>query len=177
VVAVSLVLLVIPSITAEVPSLRDVLHAYEERYLFLVLALARSPRTHVVYVTSMPMQRRLVDYYFQLVGADPDGMDDRLTVMSVGDPSPVPLTYKILERPRLIERIRRRTDGHEHRLILPFMTTRAEAELSVELGVPLYGTHPDLVHLGTKSGSRSVFRAAGVPHPAGVDGVRSAEEV
>ncbi len=57
------------------------------------------------------------------------------------------------------------------------MTTRAEAELSVLLDVPLYGTHPDLVHLGTKTGSRAVFAAAGVPHPPGCDGVRTAADV
>ena len=41
-------IVVVSSITADIPALENVLAAYEERYLFLVLALARSPRTHVV---------------------------------------------------------------------------------------------------------------------------------
>jgi hypothetical protein len=71
-------------------------------------------------------------------------------------------------------------------LLLPFVTTPLEAELAVRLGVPVYGSDPDLGWLGTKSGSREVFAAAGVEHPAGatrlsclgdvVDAVREVRE-
>ncbi|MFC6239013.1 peptide ligase PGM1-related protein [Longivirga aurantiaca] len=170
-------ILVVSSITADIPALEQVLAAYEERYLFLVLALARSPRTHVVYVTSVPMLRRLVDYYLSMQPGDHSDLYKRLTVISIGDHSHLPLTNKILERPRVMARMRQIAHEHEHALLLPFMTTRNEAELALALDVPLYGTHPALVHLGTKTGSRSVFAAAGVPFAPGVDGVRTAQEV
>lgn len=170
-------ILVVSSITADIPALEQVLAAYEERYLFLVLALARSPRTHVVYATSVPMLRRLVEYYLAMQPGDHRELYKRLTVISIGDHSHQPLTRKILERPRVLERMRAIAHEHEHSLLLPFMTTREEAELALALDVPLYGTHPALVHLGTKTGSRAVFAAAGVPFAPGVDGVRTADDV
>ncbi len=170
-------IVVVSSITADIPALENVLAAYEERYLFLVLALARSPKTHVVYVTSVPMLRRLVEYYLAMQPGDHRDLYKRLTVISIGDHSHRPLTDKLLERPRVLERIRGIAHDHEHALLLPFMTTRAEAELALALDIPLYGTHPALVHLGTKTGSREVFAATSVPFAPGVDGVRTADDV
>ena len=80
-------IVVVSSITADIPALEKVLAAYEERYLFLVLALARSPRTHVVYVTSVPMLRRLVEYYLAMQPGDHRDLYKRLTVISIGDHS------------------------------------------------------------------------------------------
>jgi hypothetical protein len=47
----------------------------------------------------------------------------------------------------------------------------------VALDVPVYGPHPELAHLGTKSGSREVFAAAGIPHPRGATDVRTLDDV
>jgi hypothetical protein len=91
--------------------------------------------------------------------------------VSVGDWSPRPLTEKILERPRLIGRLRSLIDDPRRAVLMPFVTTSLEARLAVELGIPVYGPHPDLAALGTKSGSREVFEAAGVPHPRGSAGL------
>jgi hypothetical protein len=60
---------------------------------------------------------------------------------------------------------------------MPFVTTPLEARLGAELGIPVYGPNPDLSHLGTKTGSREVFAAVGVPHPRGVGGVRSVDDL
>ena len=86
------------------------------------------------------------------------------------DSSPRPLTQKILERPRLIERIRKSIPDPEAAYLTVFNSTPLERKLSVLLGVPLNGLDPELSYLGTKSGSRKVFREAGVPHPAGLRG-------
>ena len=53
--------------------------------------------------------------------------------------------------------------------MLPFCTSPAEVELAVRLGIPLFGSHPDLAWLGTKQGSRRVFLEEDVPHPQGFD--------
>ena len=52
--------------------------------------------------------------------------------------------------------------------------TDDEAKLAVALGLPIYGSDPELNRLGTKSGSRRIFEEEGVQHPAGleVDGER-----
>jgi hypothetical protein len=47
----------------------------------------------------------------------------------------------------------------------------------VLLGIPLNGCDPQLAHLGTKSGSRKVFREAGVPLPEGMEDLRDRTDV
>ena len=171
-------LIVVSSVSMDIPTLAPVLPAYEERYLFMVLALARSSNTHVVYVTSQPMLPRLVDYYLSMVpDADLEELRERLSVVAVGDGSARPLTEKILARPRLIERLRQLVKAYEHTLLLPFMTTALEAQLALKLNVPLYGSAPNLTQLGTKTGSREVFASAGVPMPPGVHGIRTEGDI
>src|SRR5204863_6266068 len=47
----------------------------------------------------------------------------------------------------------------------------------VLLGIPLNGVDPELASLGTKSGSRKIFREAGVPLPDGAEDVYSRSEL
>ncbi|HVF20099.1 MAG TPA: peptide ligase PGM1-related protein [Mycobacteriales bacterium] len=175
----SRVIVVVTSMSVEVPdSVLPVVPAYEERYLFYTMALARSRGTHVVYVTSRPVLPRLVDYYLELTtGLGEADLRSRLSVVSVGDASPGPLTAKVLARPLLIERLRQIVSGYENAILTTFMTTPLEVELALRLGVPVYGSSPALSHLGTKTGSREAFAAAGVPLPRGVCGVRTPEDV
>ena len=164
------VALLVSSITIpDIPdSLWPLLPAFEERYLFTVLTLARAPRSRVVYVTSSPMHERVLDYFIDLLpAADRDSCRERVTVLTVGDASHRPLVEKILERPRFGERIRHALGDPSKAIILPFIATSQEAELSVRLGVPLYGPDPRLSWLGTKSGSRTTFVEAGVALPRG----------
>jgi hypothetical protein len=114
----------------------------------------------------------MVDYYVGLVpNADRSGLRSRILTLSVGDWSARPLTHKILERPRLIERIRAALPDSRTSILMPFVTTPLEARLGEALDIPVYGPNPDLRHLGTKSGSREVFAAVGVPCPRGSEGV------
>lgn len=172
-------LVVVSSMTVDVPDhLLPMVPSYEERYLCFVLALARSEDTRVIYVTSLPMLPRLTEYYLDLVkGLDPAAVRRRLTVVSVGDPSPRPLSCKLLERPLLLERLRRLVGDPRYGLLMPFVTSAVEAELALRLGIPVYGPDPGLAHLGTKSGSRRVFEAAGVPLPRGESDLRDRAEV
>src|SRR5208282_4214733 len=43
--------------------------------------------------------------------------------------------------------------------------------------IPLNGVDPNLIHLGTKSGSRKVFKEAGVNYPLGMEDLRTEHEV
>ena len=43
--------------------------------------------------------------------------------------------------------------------------------------MPIYGCDPDLASLGSKSGSREVFRAAGVALPEGAERLRDEDDV
>lgn len=172
-------LVVVNSLSVPVPSwVAPLLPAYEERFLCLVLALLRQPSTHVVYVTSQPVHPRLIDYWFRLVPRlDREEARRRGTFISLSDSSPRPLTAKMLERPRLLERIRQTIVAPERSVILPFVVTGLERELAVRLGLPVYGPDPDLARFGTKTGSRRLFADVGVPAPVGFEDLHSLADV
>src|SRR5262245_20621896 len=166
---------VIPSITLDQSELRKLAGAsfYEERLLFLLIRL-RNPRARMVYVTSQPVHPMILEYYFQfLAGIPASHARARLTLLCVNDASPRSLTEKILERPRLIERIREGIQDKSRAYLTVFNSTALERRLAVLLGIPLNGVDPSLNRLGTKSGSRKVFREAGVDLPAGMEDLHS----
>jgi hypothetical protein len=169
---------VVHSLSLEMPArLAPLLNAYEERFLCLVLSLLRSPRSRVVYATSQPILPRLVDYWFELVPElDTPETRERLTLVSVVDPRPVPLTRKLLDHPGVLARIAAAIPDRSLALIMPFMVSELEVELATRLRIPLYGAHPSLSYWGTKSGSRRAFREAAVPLPAGVEDLTSVRD-
>ena len=170
---------VVPSLTLEEEGLRKLEGAvyYEERLLYLLIRL-RNPRAHVVYVTSQPVHPMIVDYLLQVLpGVPASHARNRLTMLSAYDASPRPLTQKILERPRLIERIRCGIPDPGSAYLSVFNATPLERRLAVLLGIPLNGVDPGLAHLGTKSGGRKVFREAEVPLPEGFEDLRDAREI
>ncbi len=167
---------VVHSISFDVPDqLIPVFPAYEERFLCLVLSLLRAPRSRVVYVTSQPIHPRVLDYYFGLVPElDSPDARARFTAVSLVDGRNEPLSRKLLARPGALRRIRGLIGDPEIAFLLPFCMTDDEAKLAVALGLPIYGSDPELNRLGTKSGSRRIFEDEGVQHPVGleVDGER-----
>jgi len=170
---------VVPSMTLDQSELKKLagVSFYEERLLFLLIRL-RNPRARVVYVTSQPVHPMILDYYFQLLAGIPAShARARLTLLCAYDASPRSLTQKILDRPRLIERIREGIQDCSRAYLTVFNSTPLERKLAVLLGIPLNGADPDLAHLGTKSGSRKVFREAGVPMPEGFEDLHSRQDV
>ncbi len=170
---------VIPSMTLDQRELRKLVGApfYEERLLLLLIRL-RNPRAHMVYVTSQPVHPMILEYYLNLLtGVPASHARARLTMLSAHDSSPRSLTEKILERPRLIQRIRWAIQDPSRAYMTVFNSTPLERKLSVLLGVPLNGLDPKLSYLGTKSGSRKVFRQAGVNLPAGAEDLKSESDV
>ena len=170
---------VVPSLTLDQSELRKLPGAsfYEERMLFLLIRL-RNPRARMVFVTSQPVHPMILEYYFQfLAGIPASHARSRLTLLCAHDASPRSLTEKILERPRLIQRIRGGIQDPQRAYLTVFNSTPLERKLAVLLGIPLNGVDPNLIHLGTKSGSRKVFREAGVDLPLGFEDLRTEHEV
>jgi PGM1 C-terminal domain/ATP-grasp domain len=170
---------VVPSLTLDAGGLSRLEGAahYEERLLYLLIRL-RNPRAHVVYVTSQPVHPMIVDYILQLLSGVPASHAwSRLTMLSAYDASPRPLTQKVLERPRLIERIRWAIRDPASAYLSVFNSTPLERRLSVLLGIPLNGVDPELAWLGTKSSGRKVCREAGVPVPEGFEDLRDEQDV
>jgi len=57
-----------------------------------------------------------------------------------------------------------------------FTVTELERKLSLSLGLPIYGCDPSLLKWGTKSGSRSIFREAGIEMPFGFEDLADADD-
>jgi len=170
---------VVPSLTLDQSELRKLPGAsfYEERLLFLLIRL-RNPRARMVFVTSQPVHGFVLEYYFQfLAGIPASHARARLTLLCAYDASPRSLTEKILERPRLLQRIREGIDDRSRAYLTVFNSTPLERRLAVLLDIPLNGVDPNLIHLGTKSGSRKVFREAGVELPMGFEDLRTEHDV
>ncbi len=172
-------IVVIPSLSLDQEGLAKVTGAmyYEERLLCLLMLL-RMPRANVVYVSSMPIDPVIIDYYLHLLpGITGYHARERLTLVSCYDSTATPLTQKILERPRLIEWIKKAIPAGNVAHIACFNTTPLERTLSVCLGIPIYGCDPSLNYMGTKSGSRRAFMQAGVSTPAGAENLSGCQDI
>lgn len=165
---------IVPSISVDPAELtrRAGARFYEEALLFLLIRL-RNPRARVVYVTSEPLAPVVLDYYLQfLAGIPASHAAARLTLLSPHDCSPRPLAQKILERPRLVERIRAAIPDLHRAYLTVFRATPLERRLAVLLGIPLNAADPGQEALRTKSDARRRLREAGIEVPEGRENLR-----
>jgi len=170
-------IVVVPSMSIDAIGSGALMQAYEERFLFLLLLL-RQPRARLIYVTSQTILPSIIDYYLDLLpGVIPSHARPRLFLIAPLDGSARPLSDKLLDRPRLIERIRSLIMDPARAHLVPFNTTNREKELALRLGIPMYGADPKFFSLGTKSGCRQIFMEENVPHPMGHENLGSKEEL
>src|SRR6266508_4967614 len=170
-------IIVVPSMSIDAIGAGAVMQAYEERFLFLLLLL-RQPRARLIYVTSQTILPSVIDYYLGLLpGVIPSHARQRLFLISPLDLSVRALSDKLLERPRLMERIRSLIMDPDRAHLVPFNTTNREKELALQLEIPMYGADPKFFPLGTKSGCRAIFTEENVPHPLGYENLSSKEEL
>ena len=172
-------IVILPSLSLDMDILSKIKGAvyYEERMLCLLMLL-RMPLTKIIYITSMPVSDSIVDYYLHLLpGITGHHARQRLTMLSCYDASVKPLTKKVLERPRLIERIRQVIPDVDAAHLTCYNITSLEKTLAVQLGIPLFGTDPDKFYEGSKSGSRKNFRNSGVNFPDGFEDLTTREDV
>lgn len=171
--------IVVPSLsldTAELAKVPGVMH-YEERMLPMLMLLKR-PRTRIVFLSSARIHPIISQYYLNFLTGVPFGHAmRRLAMMDCGDISPKPLTKKILDSPWLIDRIKKMIGDQEKAHLVVFTTTPLERTLAVRLGLPVYGTDPDLLHLGNKTGCRRILAESGIPIPKGFEDLWSTETV
>src|SRR5438046_7557141 len=110
---------------------------YEERFLFLLLLLAQ-PRARMIYVTSQAIHPSVIEYYLDLLsGVIPSHAMRRLTLLSPYDDSPRPLSLKLLERPRLLERIEAGRQDKERAHLACYNTTSLDRNRTVRRGIAL----------------------------------------
>lgn len=170
---------IVPSLTVNVDVMAKItgVHRYEERMLCLLLLL-RMPQTRVIYITSSPICETIIDYYLHLLPGIPSGhARRRLTVLSCEDLAPVALSRKILERPLLLERIKSAIGDTRNAHMTCFTVTDLERDLALALNLPIYGCDPSLQYWGTKSGSRRIFREAGIAMAPGYEDLATSDDV
>ena len=170
---------IIPSLTLDsemLKTVKGIIH-YEERMLCMLMLL-RMPRTQVIYITSVPIDSSIIDYYLHMLpGITGYHARQRLTILSCYDASRKSLTEKILQRPRLIKRIRELIKFPEMTHISCFNVTDKEKQLALLLDIPIYGCDPGLLYLGTKTGSRRIFKKLGIPLPYGIENLQNENDI
>lgn len=177
---------------AELVKIKGVIH-YEERLLCTILLLA-CPEQRLVYLTSLPVDPAIVDYYLGFL-ADPADARRRLHLVAVHESGPRPLTAKVLDHPEVLEQLRALLSGdgshagnsntgsggttatQGHAALVPFNVTPEEWRVADALGVPLDGPPSHLGVLGSKTGARRVARQAEVAVAEGEEGLFSLDEV
>src|SRR5438552_12245139 len=155
-------IVVVPSMSVDVTVTGLEAQGYEERFLFLLLLLAQ-PRARMIYLTSQAIHPGVIEYYLDLLsGVIPSHALRRLILLSPYDDSARPLSLKLLERPRLLERIEAGILDKDRAHLVCYNTTFLERNLALRLGIPLYGADPRHFSFGTKSGCRRGRRDHGL---------------
>ncbi len=168
---------VVPSISGDFGVDAATLGALEQRFLFM-LFLLQQPQLQMIYVTSMPVQEAIVEYYLDtLPGVTISSARRRLHMVTVHDATTDPLAAKLLVRPHVLERIRSLIPDLDLAHIVPYMTTDLERELALRLGIPMYGADPAYFNFGTKSGGRQIFAEEGLSFPIGEENLTGPEEL
>ena len=170
-------IVVIPSATFALAELQKIvgIARYEERLLCMLLWLRR-PGLRMVYVTSLPVDPDVVEYYLGFL-PDPEDARRRLTLLTLDDPDPEALAPKLVRRPDVLEALAAAAGPADQAYLLPFNVTEHERVLSERVQLPVYGPTPEAAALGSKSGSRRVARQAGVAVLPGEEDLRSVSDL
>jgi hypothetical protein len=172
------VLVVLPSYSVSESILshyRDRVFSLEHRYLNGLLVSARIPACEVIYVSSRSPAPEILAYYTSIMRDDMQE-DARFHVLDADDGTLNPVACKLSDSPERLSTIRTLVRGRPA-FIEAWNVTDHETRLALALDIPINGTRPELRHLGFKSEGRRLFREAGVPVPAGVEGVRTIDDV
>lgn len=162
---------VISGMNSDILNLRKVvgLPYYEERMLFF-LFLLRYKKTRIIYVTSSGFNTKLFDYYLKLISGDPTKikeMKTRLTHISVDNKRTISLTRKVLDNQRAITKIKKALGDSRKGMLRCYNPGDLERRLAVKIGIPIFGGAEKFDFVGTKSGSRKIFKLAGLDYIPG----------
>ena len=99
-------IVVLPSATFPEAELRKIvgIQHYEERLLCTTLRLA-NPEQRIVYITSLPLDEAIIEYYLSFL-PDPADARTRLHLVAVGEDSQRALSAKVLDAPGTLEKVR-----------------------------------------------------------------------
>jgi len=134
------------------------------------LALGAQSDLAVVTILAPRLGAGVIDYLSGLL--PPGDHRCRHALVEIDDARDCHLSEKLLENPEIIERLRSTVNlarkwGHQIEGLSCYSSSARMAEVADRLTVELIDAAPELLHWGTKSGSRQVFRTTGIMHPPG----------
>lgn len=149
-----------------------------EQALFALAALLQ-PHTHVTLVLPEQLEPAVLNYHLTLLFPDIDKRrlaTKRLHMVITGTVQST-VTQRLLNSKRLRDAILKTIPKKQSAVLLCTQVTTEEQRLAFALQTPIFGLDPTLSYLGTKSGSRALFRTAEVPLPFGREHIRSFEQL
>lgn len=156
------------------------IECYEERFLY-VIGLLRDPKTTIIFISSLQINQDVIDYYFTLFSRNAkerSSMLRRWHPVYVGNSGTHnTLTQKILASKRMQRDIATHIQNKQKAVLRCFNSSPDEQALAVKLAIPLYAPHPKHLPLGSKSGARTIFKAAGLNPAYGVEHVATMKEL
>mmetsp|Transcript_4908 Transcript_4908/g.18456 ORF Transcript_4908/g.18456 Transcript_4908/m.18456 type:complete len:551 (+) Transcript_4908:123-1775(+) len=167
-------LVVVPSLSFDCDLLRAIkaVSHYEERLLYNLILL-KNPNCRIIYLSSLPVDEDIVNYYWDLIQTELhekiafDEVRPRLTMLNCSDARPdIPLIKKILDRPKLVNRIKGMLTDAEHSCLSVYVATEKEEQLAKLLRIDfLAGNVKSHHYYGTKHGSKELFSQCAIPTP------------
>ena len=149
--------------------------AYEERFLFLLLLL-RQPRLRMIYVTSLPVDPRIIEYYLALLPGSFRATRSRLSMVSVGDASPQAAEREAARASAAAREDRRADPGPDRSHLIPYGTTALEHD-SPSPSTSRCTAPTPARRARHQTGCRRLFGEVGVPHPLGAEDLHGVDEV
>lgn len=141
-------------------------YVYYEQRLLINLLLLKDPKVHVYYITSVPIDDSIVNYYQQLCQVEKSSFRERLHTFTCFDSSKTScLSEKFLKKPGLLSRVKNSLRDNVKKCLLVNISTKFEESVAKKLGIPLIGVNPSYSHFGTKSGSNLIFQESKIPFP------------
>lgn len=145
------------------------------RGLWESLCVARDDDLGLIMLQAPPVDPLIVRYLLSLRPGGPDRFADRWsrhTLVNVTDDGERHLSEKVLADPGLLVALRdvvrrARRLGRTVEALSCYASSERMRRIAESLELDLAETHPETLCWGTKSGSRQVFRRAGVEHPPG----------
>eukprot|EP01080_Neovahlkampfia_damariscottae_P000458 gene458-6869_t len=160
-------IVVCPSLSFDQEEVKKVhgAYKYEERQLYNIFLL-KNPNARMIFMTSEIMEPTIIDYYCGLVaGQDIENVKERIFFVSPDDFSPIPLSKKVYERSSLLKEIKGLIRDVENAYMIVIRSTEDEIELAKALDIPLLAADPSFNDLGTKHGSKCIFKETGILYP------------
>ncbi len=169
----------VPSLSLDLEGLvlpGGLLH-FEERMLYLFHLLGE-PACRLWFHSSHLIPEDEIGYYLHFLRHVPFSHGrNRLRMQPLMDRELKPLTQKILERPALLERLRRQIARCPNSYLTVYRSTDLEMQLAVALGIPIMGTDPRHAHLSGKCNARALFMELGIPVVEAKSGLSHVEDL